>query len=139
MKEFNPEFGAYLEANYFRRSDAVKGKLVYTRHPYKLVIENDEVVFFLHHDAEEDQRQSTFSPFASWNGISQLDTFGWMLLMHLAGVIKLKEFIKELKKDPDLADIWQQIRQTVITEEQNTPLVKDYMRSNFPGIKNPVP
>lgn len=111
--ESNPyikqEFAEYLQANGYQ--EFFGSSIQYSASLFKddllVAFVNDRLDILTLTEEEPGERSATFSKWFSFTGFSQLDTFGFMLLMHITRVVPLKKFLAEVKKDsanplPDL-------------------------------------
>ncbi|HYF32546.1 MAG TPA: hypothetical protein VD993_15585 [Chitinophagaceae bacterium] len=92
---FKREFGDYLKANGYTLSNQPKhanDALYFFRNGQGVMITGDSIDFANFPDVATGQHK-TCSTYAAFTGISQLDTFGWMMLMHITGIIPLQQFM----------------------------------------------
>lgn len=91
------EFSDYLLANgYFRSEFSTES---FFKGDLAVIFRNDHVDIMVLNEEEPGERKAGLSKYMSFCGISQLDTFEFMLLMHITGVVKLKHFISAVKKE----------------------------------------
>lgn len=104
-KSINPFFleaaGEYLEANGYKRSDGelVNNAIYFFDGKQAVVVYNDHVDFMTYDNGEPGQRREGYSKYMSFAGIADLDIFKWMLLLHVADIVPLKQFVKEVRKE----------------------------------------
>lgn len=98
---FVEEAGEYLIANGYIASDGVlnPNTTYYFKQGKGVVVFGDKVEFILHHDEEPMQRLEGYQRYMSFEGISELMIFDWMLLFHIADIVPLKQFIKGVIKE----------------------------------------
>ena len=92
---FKKEFGEYLEANGYALSNqpAHPGDALYFfRNGQGVMIIGDSIDFASFKEQDSDKFPSC-STYAAFTGISRLDTYGWMMLMHITGVVPLSQFM----------------------------------------------
>lgn len=89
------EVAEYLQANGFVASATkIPSKTFFFQKGNRLVvIMNDNVDFMIRNSNGQLDQQSAFV------GISTLDLFGWMLLLHIANAVPLREFIGRAKAE----------------------------------------
>lgn len=98
---FVEEAGDYLIANGYIASDGVlnPNTTYYFKQGKGVVVFGDKVEFLLHHDEEPMQRLEGYQRYMSFEGISELEIFDWMLLLHIADIVPLRQFIKGVIKE----------------------------------------
>lgn len=92
---FKKEFGEYLEANGYKLSNQpanAEDALYFFRNGQGVMVTGDSIDFANFEDAKSGQAKSC-STYAAFTGISKLDTFGWMMLMHITGIVPLQQFM----------------------------------------------
>lgn len=100
---FNSEAAEYIMANGFiDATEAGDGRITFLSNDLSIIIKNDRVDFVQYFDGDDD-RLPDMKKFATYQGISSLGLFEWMLLLHISKVIPIKNFVKALKKEqPEL-------------------------------------
>lgn len=134
--DFSEDFAAYLRGNGFRQSESLikQGHRIYFfNEQYCITITGEQVAFSLYHDGEAGQTEATYSEFASFCGLSQINTFGWMMLLDMLGVIKVKNFMKEVRKDDKINSLFKQVHKTLAEDD---PHEDWFQKMIFPGISN---
>lgn len=109
-KIINPHFleeaGDYLVAAGYKPSDGqqLNNALYFFNGSKAVVVYHDHVDFMIYDEGGEGQRRAGYHPYMQFTGIDALDMFRWMLLFHIADVVPLRQFIKDVKKE-EPADI----------------------------------
>lgn len=102
----NPHFctqaADYLQANGFQMSDGnnvpdflrVNHTLYFFQNGNDkcLVIYGDNADFMIYDEGEPDQRASGYKRYMSLTGIISLSLFDWMLMFHIADLVRLNDF-----------------------------------------------
>jgi len=94
------EFFDYLEANGYRRYDSEDGLrpgFVNDERKY-ISFKYDKATIGMYYDGSDDEAPN-WSDYAVVDGISQLDLFKFMLVMHAFDIVPLKDFIRQAKKE----------------------------------------
>ena len=94
---FSEEFGNFLLANYFS-CQVDKNRIKFQKDDKLLAITGDQVDLYIFHPEEEGQESEKWVFEQSHIGISNFNLFGWILLMHIMGILKLSDFISNSKK-----------------------------------------
>ena len=92
---FKKEFGEYLEANGYKLSNqpAHPGDAMYFfRNEHGVMISGDSIDFASYKE-QGAGRSTSCSTYAAFTGISRLDTYGWMMLMHITGIVPISQFM----------------------------------------------
>jgi hypothetical protein len=92
---FKKEFGDYLEANGYVLSNKPThpgAALYFFGHGQGVMITGDSIDFASFAE-QGSERSALCSTYATFTGISQLDTYGWMMLMHITGIVPLNQFM----------------------------------------------
>lgn len=94
---FSKDFGEFLLANDFT-CHAWKDTIRFQLKDVLLVIKNDQVDLYIFHPEEPGQENEKWVFEQSHTGISHFTLFGWIFLMHIMGVLKINDFIRNAKK-----------------------------------------
>ena len=89
---FKKEFGDYLEANGYTLSHQPRhanDALYFFGNGQGVMITGDSIDFASFQDGSGQTK--TCSTYAAFTGISKLDTHGWMMLMHITGIVPLRD------------------------------------------------
>lgn len=108
---FKAEFSEYLEAAGYQRSEfTTRSRIQFQKDDRVVVIFNDHVDIMILTEEEPHERHACLSKYMSFSGLSQLDMFKWILLMHVTNVVPLKHLLAAAKKDSGrLPDILEEI------------------------------
>jgi hypothetical protein len=89
----NPEFADYLTANGYRESNVTKSEntTYFFKDDLGVMVSGDSV------DVGMYRSTGGCKLLHSFTGISTLETFDFILLMHITGAVPLKEFFKNAK------------------------------------------
>ena len=92
---FKKEFGDYLEANGYILSNppAHPGDAMYFFRNEQGVMISGDSIDFASFKEQGSGRSTSCSTYAAYTGISKLDTYGWMMLMHITGIVPLNQFM----------------------------------------------
>jgi hypothetical protein len=92
---FKKEFGDYLEANGYALSSqpAQPGDALYFFRNGQGVMITGDSIDFASFSEQGPGKSSSCSTYAAFTGISRLDTYGWMMLMHITGIVPLNQFM----------------------------------------------
>jgi hypothetical protein len=98
---FLEEAGEYLEENGYTRGHGkiVSDTIYFFNGKHAVVIYDDRVEFQIYDDGETEQRRAGYSKYMSFAGIGDLDLSKWMLLLHIADIVPMKDFISTEKKE----------------------------------------
>lgn len=94
---FDSDFAEFLLANDFTCT-ASKDSLKFLSGDQLVVVRNDQVELYIYHPEEEGQTNEKWLFEQSHIGISHLSLFGWMFLMHIMGVLKVSDFMRNARK-----------------------------------------
>lgn len=99
--DFPEEAGMYLETNGFKRAENEDSRHISFFTDSKAVIATGNSIQFLElQDEEYGQRSKGFAVVATYSGIQNIPgMFEWMMLFHLAGCVRLKDYMKIAKKE----------------------------------------
>jgi hypothetical protein len=89
---FSEDMAGYLEENGFYKSSRTIAGTMFIKDDRAVLINGDKASFRVFDEGEESRRQAEFSEFASFEGIDCLDTNGWIMLLHVTGIITIREF-----------------------------------------------
>lgn len=100
---FLEEAGEYLEANGYERTEHsfFSNVIFFRRGDRGIAVMGDNVDFLVFDEGEPEQRNAHFARCHSFTGISDLDLQKWIFLFHIADIVPLKEFVKQVRKEPD--------------------------------------
>ena len=92
---FKKEFGDYLEANGYVLSNqpAHPGDAMYFFRNEQGVMVSGDSIDFASFKEESPGKPTCCSTYAAFTVISKLDTYGWMMLMHITGIVPLAQFM----------------------------------------------
>jgi hypothetical protein len=93
---YKDAFGDYLVANGFKEGNKspYSDTLYFFKNDAGVMISGDAVDVGQFNPTIDGVRQPGCIIHATFTGISRLDEFSWMLLMHITGAVPLKEFVK---------------------------------------------
>lgn len=101
IEYFNPnfpaEFAEFLLANHFICKQD-KGSLGFRNGDVLLTVVNDQVDLFIYHPEQDGQEAEKWVFSQNHSGLSQLNLFGWILLMHIMDVLKISDFMRNAKR-----------------------------------------
>lgn len=133
--DFSEDFAAYLRGNKFSQSvGAETGNIFFTNYPYQIIIKDNTAEFLISDEGEPNERSPFHSKFSSFTGLDQINTFGWMMLLDMLKVVRLKNFMQEVRKDSKVDALFKQVHKTLATEDENDPHAEWFNKINFPGI-----
>ncbi len=92
---FKKEFGDYLETNGYTLSNQPAqpaDALYFCRNGQRVMITGDSIDFAIFNE-QGSEKPALCSTYAAYTGISRLDTYGWMMLMHITGIVPLNQFM----------------------------------------------
>lgn len=97
---FNTDFAEYLLNNHI---NVCKHKEVieFYNHKFKLKVKGDCVDLWVFHPETPFPSPMDWVYTQSHHGISQLNLFTWILLMHVMGVVTIPEFLKNARNSSD--------------------------------------
>lgn len=97
------EFEEYLLAAGFREPEftPLGYDVVFYKDDDAILIKNDRIEFMKMTEEEPGERSACLSHYMSFSGFSQLDTFKWMMLMHITGYVPFKDVVAAAKKDAE--------------------------------------
>lgn len=90
---FAPEFAEFLLANNFT-CYTEKNLIKFRNEDLLLVVTHDQVDHYVFYPGEPGQEYEKWIFEQSHIGGSHLNIFGWILLMHIMGVLKIAEFMR---------------------------------------------
>lgn len=90
------EVSDYLVANGFFRKEKNLTGTMFIKDDKSVLIYADKISF-REYDPRHDDIE--FAEFASFEGINILNTVDWIYLLHITGIVPLKQFLKNIKRE----------------------------------------
>lgn len=95
---FRKEFGEYLEANGFQKSNNQLFSKTFVKDDKAVVITADRASFRILDLGEDGQRDPEFSEQYLFEGISTIDINKWIMLLHITNSVSIKTFASNVRR-----------------------------------------
>jgi hypothetical protein len=94
---FPDDFSDYLLANGWERQAVQSSWISFHRNDCRLIVKGDTLDLMIWND--DAPGKPSWSLLFSFTGWSMLNTFTWMLLLHVINVVPIKQFLKRVKQE----------------------------------------